>query len=93
MRHFGHWHCGVWALIVMCLGCDTVAELTFQQEQLLEVVAQGFVDAHCIEDSSIDAGFRFGVLTSFDDRMTPGRRYSVLGDVLTPGENLSLIHI
>lgn len=89
MRHLGHWHCGVWAPIVMCLGCDTVAELTFQQEQLLEIVAQGFVDAQCIEDSSIDAGFRFGVLTSFDDRMTPGRRYSVLGDVLTPGENFT----
>ncbi len=79
------------AILAGTAGCDTVAELTFQDEQLIEAAAQGLVAPACgaLNAEKTDAIFRFSVLTSFDDRMTPGRRYAALGDLLDPGKNFT----
>ena len=70
-------------------GCDTTAELTFQDEQLIEAVPQGLVSPECADMPDADAVFRWSVLTSFDARLTPGKRYASLNAVLEPGKNLS----
>lgn len=69
-------------------GCDTVAELTFEEEQLVEAVVQGLADAHCGAPDD-DAVLRFSVVTSQDARMTPAKRYGVLQEPLAPGENFT----
>jgi hypothetical protein len=67
--------------------CDTVAELTFQDEQLIEMSPVGLVAADCLPDADADAVLRFSVLTSFDEVMVPGKRYVALGDSLVAGQN------
>ena len=74
------------AALGLC-GCDTVAELTFQSELPVEAVVQGFVPTACGVDSGADAVLRFGVLTSFDRLLEPGRVYASQGGPLVPGEN------
>lgn len=73
---------------VFVLGCDTVAELTFEEEQALELVPGAMMDAHCGSEGD-DAVWTFSVLTSFDRRLTPGRRYAALHDTLRPSENFT----
>ena len=77
------------ALALVLTGCDTTAELTFQDEQLIETVPQGLVSPACMADMpDADAIFRWSVLTSFDARLTPGKRYGALNAALMPGSNL-----
>lgn len=77
------------ALALVLTGCDTTAELTFQDEQLIEAVPQGLVSPACMADMpDADAVFRWSVLTSFDARLTPGKRYGSLNTALMPGSNL-----
>lgn len=45
-------------------------------------------DAHCGSEGD-DAVWTFSVLTSFDRRLTPGRRYAALHDTLRPSENFT----
>ena len=78
------------ASILACLSmtaCDTVAELTFQDEQLIEMSPAGLVAASCLPNGTADAVLRFSVLTSFDGVMVPGKRYAALGDSLIAGQN------
>lgn len=83
-----------WLLLcASCIGCDTVAELTFQDEQIIEAVPLGLVQPRCSTQKPADAVFRFSVLTSFDHALTPGVRYSALEDVLTPGKNFKAQNI
>lgn len=77
-----------WMVNALC-GCDTVAELTFEEEQIIEASVQGLVSPVCGNAETSDAVLRFSVLTSLDARMTPGRRYAALGDVLEPGKNFN----
>ena len=72
------------------MGCDTTAELTFEDEQIIELVPQGLISASCLKNSADeqhDAVFRFSILTSFDHLMMPGERYSAIGEPLNPGKN------
>ena len=88
---------GIWtATLVLgwiCLslnGCDTTAELTFEDEQIIELVPQGMVSKNCMvldAETEADEVFRFSVITSFNAHLTPGERYSALGQPLIPGEN------
>lgn len=72
-------------------GCDTVAELTFQEEQIIEAIPQGLISKNCGASNLdvTDAIFRFSILTSWDARMTPGQRYAALSDILDPGRNFN----
>ena len=84
------WGCLKFACIfagLLVTSCDTVAELTFSDEQLIELSPVGLVPSSCLQQAESDAVFRFSVLTSFDEMMTPGRRYAALGDLLVPGYN------
>lgn|GEM_PF-3115724 len=84
------------SLLLVCAslwGCDTVAELTFQDEQIIEAVPLGLVQPACSTQKPADAVFRFSVLTSFDHALMPGVRYSALEDYLTPGKNFKASHI
>lgn len=73
------------------IACDTVAELTFQEEQVIEAIPQGLIAKQCgaFDSEKTDAIFRFSVLTSLDAHLTPGRRYAALNDVLDPGRNFN----
>lgn len=91
-RKSGLWPVGLWILSAVLSGCDAMAELTFEDERLVEVIPQGLVSADCVQTvkaGTSDAVFRFSVLTSFDEHMSPGTRYSSLGDLLEPGGNFS----
>ena len=82
------------ALLISALvlgGCDTVAELTFQEEQIIEAIPQGLIASHCGATSAdtTDAIFRFSILTSWDSHLMSGHRYAALNDVLDPGRNFN----
>lgn len=78
------------AMALALTGCDTTAELTFQDEQLIEAIPQGLVSPECVSGiTDADSVFRWSVLTSFDARLTPGRRYTALNAALEPGKNLT----
>ena len=84
------WGCLKFACIfagLLVTACDTVAELTFSDEQLIELNPAGLVQAGCLPNAEADAILRFSVLTSFDEMMIPGKRYAALGDLLAPGLN------
>ncbi|MBO4350461.1 MAG: VWA domain-containing protein [Proteobacteria bacterium] len=70
-----------------------MAELTFQDEQIIEAVPLGLVQPSCSTQKPADAVFRFSVQTSFDHALMPGVRYSALEDVLTPGKNFKANHV
>ena len=72
-------------------GCDTVAELTFQEEQIIEAIPQGLISKNCgaTDVGATDAIFRFSILTSWDSHLMPGHRYAALSDVLDPGRNFN----
>ena len=59
----------------------------------MEMSVQGFVASACGGSENADARLRWSVITSFDRRLTPGRRYASFGDVLTPGENFKSSHV
>ena len=92
-----HWGCLKIACIftgLLVTGCDTVAELTFQDEQLIELNPVGLLPAGCSQaDADSDAVLRFSVLTSFNEMMMPGKRYSAFGDLLVAGQNFKASHI
>ena len=73
--------------ILPVTSCDTVAELSFRDEQLVELVPGSLLPGACLESGASDAVFAFSVLTSSNARMTPGDRYAALGDPLEPGRN------
>ena len=79
------------AVLLTLAGCDTVAELTFQEEQAIEVIPQGLVSSACgaTDLDNTDAIFRFSILTSWDAPLTPGNRYAALNDILDPGRNFN----
>ena len=89
---------GIWLKILTLSGislgisaCDTVAELTFEDEQIIELIPQGLVSKDCLSvvesETPHDSVFRFSVITSFDAHLTPGARYSALGEPLVPNQN------
>ncbi|MBQ9816394.1 MAG: VWA domain-containing protein [Proteobacteria bacterium] len=90
MNHIRN-HLALCAILLTLSGCDTVAELTFQDEQLIEAIPQGLISKQCgaLDPDSTDAIFRFSILTSFDARLTPGKRYAALTSVLRPGKNFN----
>ena len=79
------------AVIVGCMAsCDTVSELTFQEEQIIELDPVGFVAKRCSDtNDGADAVLRLTIMTSFDAPMVPNKRYGALGAPLVPGSNFS----
>lgn len=83
------WLVSGWMILGLA-SCDTSAELTFEDEQVTELVPQGLVSDKCMhleEETEADAVFRFSIMTSFNAHLTPGERYSALGQPLMPGQN------
>lgn len=81
---------GIIAAIVVSsmAGCDTVSELTFREEQIIEIAPVGFVAKRCTNRSEdANASLRLTVMTSFDAPLVPNKRYGSLGDPLVPGGN------
>lgn len=76
-------------LLLGPLGCDTVAEITFHNEILIEIVPEGFRAAHCGQDKKATVNLRFSVLTSSDARLEPGKTLSSLDKALIPGQNFT----
>jgi len=68
-------------------GCDTVAEITFHNEQLVEVAVQGVVSSRCSSAEGADFALRMTILTSRDRRLEPGMRFSDMQAPIVPGEN------
>jgi len=78
------------ALAVMTTaGCDTVAEITFHNEQLVEVAVQGAVSPRCSSSENVDFLLRMTILTSRDRRLAPGMRFSAMQAPIVPGENFA----
>lgn len=90
MKRFGYTILGI-LVITASASCDTVGELTFREEQVLDIAPLGLLKTSCggsLMDNA-DAVLRMSILTSFDNPMIPGKRYSTLSEPLTPGINFN----
>ena len=58
----------------LCAGCDTVAEVSFDNEQIIDLEPLGFVGKACAPFEGADAVLRFNLMTSLDARFAPGTK-------------------
>ena len=75
--------------IVLLSGCDAAAEISFDNEQVVELAAQGFVSPACESFSGADVVFRFNLMTSLDARLEPGHRLAGMEAPILPGKTFS----
>lgn len=70
-----------------CLGagCDTVAELSFDNEQVIDLEPLGFVGTSCASFEGVDTVLRFNVMTSLDARLEPGMQLAGMEGTVLPG--------
>ncbi len=78
---------------VLLCGCDTVAEISFDNEQIIEIAPQGLVSNACDAFEGADAVLRFNVLTSLDKRLVPGHHLANMEDAILPGKTFSASNI
>lgn len=74
--------------VLMC-GCDTVAEISFDNEQVIELEPFGILPVTCGDAGGGDALFRFNARTSQDRRLVPGIRLAGMDEGLLPGSTVS----
>lgn len=73
------------ALAMTIAGCDTVAEISFDNEQVMALLPLGFVSPVCDDFGDADAVFRFNAKTSLDHRVVPGKRLVGMESEIMPG--------
>ena len=69
----------------LSVGCDTVAELSFDNEQVIDLEPLGFVGTACAPFEGADAVLRFNVLTSLNARFEPGMTLAGMEGPVLPG--------
>ena len=76
-----------WIGCMACFGagCDTVAELSFDNEQVIDLEPLGFVGTACAPFEGVDAVLRFNVMTSLDARFEPGMLLGGMARAVLPG--------
>jgi len=79
--------------VVLLCGCDTVAEISFDNEQVIEIAPQGLVSSKCDAFDGADAVLRFNVLTSLDKRLVPGHHLSNMEEGILPGKTFAASNI
>ncbi len=87
MNHIKRW---ILCLLAMTIaGCDTVAEISFDNEQVMSLKPLGLVSASCGQSPHVDAVLRFNVLTSLDRRLEPGMRLVGMDEPLMVSSSMS----
>ena len=69
----------------LCAGCDTVAEVSFDNEQIIDLEPLGFVGKACAPFEGADAVLRFNLMTSLDARFAPGMMLAGMESPVLPG--------